>query len=216
MYLLCSPISRVSMKDPLRVVDEIEYWTKNHGVNNIAFMMMPCCGASRISFHNERNDQKGIHCNFHTPNASTLGSWWRSSCPHVSKRIQDHSPGIWDIEWGTQLETGGKVDNHEFRRAIKNLKRQGIPGRNRSVFNGWIARPKIGEVGEELLLWKNRATPMLVEYSPIPHIRCSKKAKKLSPSTSKMNPFTNNSILPVNGMGLQCRLQKVEEGLRRK
>jgi len=119
----------------------------------------------------------------------------------------------------TQIETGGKVDNQEFRRAIKHLKRAGYSGEEIGVYI-MVGLPgqRVGEVEESIAFVKEAgAKPVLVEFSPIPHTPLFEKAKKSSQLDLENEPlYHNNSILPCQGEGFTLAdYKKVKGDLRR-
>jgi radical SAM superfamily enzyme YgiQ (UPF0313 family) len=211
-----------SRKDPFKVVGEIDYWTGKCGVNNIAFyddalLIDPSKHFVPIM---EEVIRRGIRCNFHTPNALHIRE--------INKEVADllFCGGFKTIRLGfetsneeTQIETGGKVNNQEFREAIKNLKRAGYSGEEIGVYL-MVGLPgqRVGEVEEGIALVKESgANPMLVEYSPIPHTPLFEKAKKMSPFDLENEPlFHNNSILPCQWDGFtMADYRRLKETLRR-
>jgi len=212
-----------SRRDPLRVVDEIEYWTTKHGVNNIAFYDDALLIEPSRHFIPIMTDviKRGIACNFHTPNAIHI----REIDEEIAVLL--FRSGFKTIRLGfetsneaTQIETGGKVDNQEFRQSIKNLKRAGYSGDEIGVYL-MVGLPgqRAGEVEEGIAFVKEvGATPMLVEYSPIPHTPLFERAKKMSPFDLENEPlFHNNSILPCQWDGFTVAdYRRLKEGLRRK
>jgi radical SAM superfamily enzyme YgiQ (UPF0313 family) len=164
---------------------------------------------------------RGISCNFHTPNAIHI----REIDEEIAALL--FRSGFKTIRLGfetsheaTQIETGGKVDNREFRQAIKNLKRAGYLGEEIGVYL-MVGLPgqRVGEVEEGIAFVKEiGANPMLVEYSPIPHTALFEKAKKMSPFDLENEPlFHNNSILPCQWDGFtMADYRRLKEGLRRK
>ena len=60
-----------SRRDPLKVVEEIRYWINHHRVNSIAFYDDALLIEPLNHFIPMMKEviQKGIHCNFHAPNA---------------------------------------------------------------------------------------------------------------------------------------------------
>jgi radical SAM superfamily enzyme YgiQ (UPF0313 family) len=209
-------------RDPLKVVEEIEYWTNKFQVKNIAFyddafLIEPSKHFIPIM---KEVVKRGIHCNFHTPNAVHI----RGINGDVAELL--FRGGFKTIRLGfessnktTQIETGGKVDNQEFRQAIKQLKRAGYPGEEIGVYV-MIGLPgqRVGEVEESIAFVKEAgAKPMLVEYSPIPHTPLFEKAKKMSQFDLENEPlFHNNSILPCQWEGFTVAdFKRLKEELRR-
>jgi radical SAM superfamily enzyme YgiQ (UPF0313 family) len=194
-------------RDPLKVVEEIEHWTAKYQVNNIAFYDDALLIEPPKHFIPMMKGliNKGIHCNFHTPNAIHIRE--------IDGEVADllFRGGFKTIRLGfetsdeaTQVETGGKVDNEEFRQAIKYLKRAGYSGEEIGIYI-MIGLPgqRVGEVDESIAYVKETgARPMLVEYSPIPHTTLFEKAKRMSQFDLENEPlFHNNSILPCQWEG---------------
>ncbi len=210
-------------RDPLEVVDEIENWTRKYRVNNIAFyddalLIEPLKHFIPIMREVIR---RGIRCNFHTPNAIHIRE--------IDEEVADllSRSGFKTIRLGfetsnavTQIETGGKVDNQELRKAIKHLKRAGYSGEETGVYI-MVGLPgqRVGEVeGSIAFVKESGARPMLVEFSPIPHTPLFEKAKKMSRFDLDNEPlFHNNSILPCQWDGFtMADYRRLKEGLRRK
>jgi radical SAM superfamily enzyme YgiQ (UPF0313 family) len=209
-------------RDPLKVVGEIEYWTNKFLVNNIAFYDDALLIEPSKHFIPIMKEviKRGIHCNFHTPNAIHIRE--------IDEEVADllFRGGFKTIRVGfessnktTQIETGGKVDNQEFRQAIKHLKRAGYSGEEIGVYI-MIGLPgqRVGGVEESIAFVKEaEAKPMLVEYSPIPHTPLFEKAKKSSQFDLENEPlFHNNSILPCQWDGFtMADFKRLKEALRR-
>jgi radical SAM superfamily enzyme YgiQ (UPF0313 family) len=164
--------------------------------------------------------KRGIHCNFHTPNAIHI--------KEIDKEVAEllFEGGFKAIRLGfetsnkaTQIETGGKVGNQEFKEAIKYLKRAGYSGEKMGVYI-MIGLPgqRVGEVEESIAFVKEAGVkPILVEYSPIPHTTLFEKAKRMSKFDLENEPlFHNNSILPCQWDGFTLAdYKRVKEELRR-
>ena len=211
-----------SRRDPIKVVDEIEYWTTRFHVNNIAFYDDALLIETSKHFIPIMKEviKRGIHCNFHTPNAIHI--------KEIDKEVAEllFEGGFKAIRLGfetsnkaTQIETGGKVGNQEFKEAIKYLKRAGYSGEKMGVYI-MIGLPgqRVGEVEESIAFVKEAGVkPILVEYSPIPHTTLFEKAKRMSKFDLENEPlFHNNSILPCQWDGFTLAdYKRVKEELRR-
>ncbi len=208
--------------DPLKVVEEIEYWTSKHQVNDVAFyddalLIEPSRHIIPIL---KEITKRSIHCNFHTPNGLHI----KEIDEEVASLL--FRTGFKTIRFGfessneaTQLETGGKVDNQEFRRAIKHLKRAGYSGEEIGVYI-MVGLPgqSVGEAEESIAFVRETgARPMLVEYSPIPHTPLFEKAKRMSSFDLEKEPlFHNNSILPCRWDGFtMADYRRLKEELNR-
>jgi radical SAM superfamily enzyme YgiQ (UPF0313 family) len=212
-----------SRRDPFKVVGEIDYWTSKCGVNNIAFYDDALLFDPSEHFVPIMREviRRGIHCNYHTPNALHIRE--------INNEVADllFCGGFKTIRLGfetsneaKQVETGGKVDNHEFRQAIKNLKKAGYSGEEIGVYL-MVGLPgqRVGEAEEGIAFVKESgANPILIEYSPIPHTPLFEKAKKMSPFDLENEPlYHNNSILPCQWDGFtMADYRRLKEKLRRK
>jgi radical SAM superfamily enzyme YgiQ (UPF0313 family) len=210
-------------RDPLKVVEEIEYWTTRYGVSNIAFyddalLIEPSKHFVPIM---KKIMERGIHCNFHTPNGIHI--------KEIDEEVAEllFRSGFKTVRLGfessietTQIEMGGKANNQEFQRAVKNLKRAGYSKEEIGVYI-MVGLPgqRAGEVEESIAFVRETgARPMLVEYSPIPHTPLFEKAKKMSSFDLENEPlFHNNSILPCQWDGFTLAdFRRLKEGLRSK
>jgi radical SAM superfamily enzyme YgiQ (UPF0313 family) len=194
-------------RNPLKVVEEIEHWTTRYRVNNIAFYDDALLVEPSKHFVPTMKEvmERGIHCNFHTPNAIHI--------KEIDEEVAEllFRGGFKTIRLGfetsietTQIETGGKVNNQEFQRAIKNLKRAGYSREEIGVYiMAGLPGQRAGEVEESIAFVRETgARPMLVEYSPIPHTPLFEKAKRMSQFDLENEPlFHNNSILPCRWDG---------------
>jgi radical SAM superfamily enzyme YgiQ (UPF0313 family) len=194
-------------RDPLKVVEEIEHWTAKYQVNNIAFYDDALLIEPPKHFIPMMKGliNKGIHYNFHTPNAIHIREIDREVADLLFRGgFKTIRLGFETSDEATQVKTGGKVDNEEFRQAIKYLKRAGYSGEEIGVYI-MIGLPgqRVGEVDESIAYVKEMgARPMLVEYSPIPHTSLFEKAKRMSQFDLENEPlFHNNSILPCQWEG---------------
>ncbi|MDI6763403.1 MAG: radical SAM protein [Thermodesulfobacteriota bacterium] len=209
-------------RDPLKVVDEIEHWTTQFHINNIAFnddglLVEP---SNHFIPMMKGVIRRGIQCNFHAPNALHI----REMDEEVAELL--FRGGFRTIRLGfetsneeVQIETGGKVNNQEFQRAIKYLKRAGYSGQEIGVYiMAGLPGQRVGEVEERLAFVKETgAKPILVEYSPIPHTPLFEKAKKSSQFDLENEPlYHNNSILPCQWDGFTLSdLRRLKESIKR-
>jgi len=209
-------------RDPLQVIDEIEYWTTQHGVSNIAFyddalLVEP--------FKNIIPLLKGvisrkIHCNFHAPNGLHI----REIDEEVAALL--FRGGFKTIRLGLetsnevlQIETGGKVDNQGFQSALRNLKKAGYPLENIGVYiMAGLPGQRVEQVEETIaFVRENGAKPLLTEYSPTPHTVMFQKAKELSTFDLEKEPlFHNNSVFPCQWEGFTpADLRTLKEDLKK-
>ncbi len=151
-----SPIlsGEFNRRDPNNVVEEIEYWATRFQVHNIAFyddalLIEPSMHIIPILREVIRRD---IQCNFHTPNGLHIRE--------IDEEVADllFRSGFKTIRLGfetvneeTQRETGNKVDNQEFQRVVKNLKKAGYSGEEIGVYiMAGLPGQRVGEVEESI------------------------------------------------------------------
>jgi radical SAM superfamily enzyme YgiQ (UPF0313 family) len=209
-------------RDPLKVVEEIEFWTTKYHINNIAFYddaLLIDPSKHFIPIMSEVIN-KGIHCNFHTPNAIHINEINEEVAALLFRGgFKTIRLGFETSNETKQIETGGKVNNQEFRQAIKNLKGVGYSSEEIGVYI-LIGLPgqRVGEVEESIAFVKEAgAKPILVEYSPIPHTPLFEKAKKMSQFDLEKEPlYHNNTIIPCQWDGFTIAdYKKLKENLRR-
>jgi len=209
-------------RNPFKVVEEIEYWATRFQVHNIAFyddalLIEPSVHIIPILKEVIRRD---VQCNFHTPNGLHIRE--------IDEEIADllFWSGVKTIRLGfetaneeTQRETGNKVDNQEFQRVVKNLKKAGYSGEEIGVYiMAGLLGQRVGQVEESIaFVRKTGAKPILVEYSPIPHTPLFEKAKQMSSYDLENEPlFHNNSILPCQWERFTLTdFRRLKKGLRR-
>jgi len=213
---------RFIRRDPFKVAEEIEYWTTQYPIHNIAFyddalLIEP---SEHIIPILKEVIKRGIRCNFHVPNGLHIKEideevaelLFRSQFKTIRLGFETSNQVI-------QSETGGKVDNREFQRAVKNLKKAGYSGEEIGIYI-MVGLPgqRVGEVEESIAFVRETgAKPILVEYSPIPNTSLFEKAKKISPFDIENEPlFHNNSILPCQWEGFTLAdYRRLKERLRR-
>ena len=204
------------------VVEEIEYWTTHCRVNNIAFYddALLINHQDHIVPILKEVIKRKIRCNFHTPNGLHV--------KEIDEELADllFKAGFKTIRLGfetahetTQIETGGKVGNQDFVRAVKNLKRAGYCGEEIGVYI-MVGLPgqRAGEAEESIaFVLETGARPILVEYSPIPHTPLFERAKQVSQFDLENEPlYQNNSILPCQWEGFtMADYRRLKEGIRR-
>lgn len=209
-------------RDPLKVVDEIERWTTQFHIYNIAFYDDGLLVEPSNHFIPMMKEviRRGIQCNFHAPNALHI----KEMDEEVAELL--FRGGFRTIRLGfetsneeVQIETGGKVDNLAFQQTIKHLKRAGYSRDELGVYiMAGLPGQRVGEVEESIAFVRETgANPILVEYSPIPHTPLFEKAKRFSQFDLENEPlFQNNSIFPCQWDGFTLTdLRRVKEGIRR-
>ncbi|MGQ9645721.1 MAG: B12-binding domain-containing radical SAM protein [Thermodesulfobacteriota bacterium] len=205
-------------RDPIKVVEEIEYWTSRYKVSNIVFYddALLVDPLDHIVPMLKEIRRRGIKCNFHAPNGL-----------HVKEVTKEVAHLLHDCQFKTirlgletsneaiQIETGGKVDNRSFKEALKNLKIAGYSDKEIGVYiMAGLPGQRVGEVEESIAFVKeNGAKPILVEYSPIPQTPLFEKAKQVSLFDLENEPlYQNNSILPCQWEGFtEADFKKVKK-----
>jgi radical SAM superfamily enzyme YgiQ (UPF0313 family) len=189
-------------RDPVKVVDEIEYWQKQYSVINFCFyddallvnpseMIVPLLKETK---------RRNISCQFHCPNGLHL----REVTQELSELL--YNSGFKTIRFGfetsdfnIQIKTGGKVKNEELRLAIKHLKNAGYKTKDLGIYLlCGMPNQRAQEVKDSIeFVKKCGAKPMLAEYSPIPGTKIWAEAAASSPFDIQSEPlYHNNSLLP--------------------
>jgi radical SAM superfamily enzyme YgiQ (UPF0313 family) len=189
-------------RNPLKVVDEIEYWQKKSGVTNFSFyddallvnpaeMIIPL-----LSEIKKRN----LTCQFHCPNGLHLRE--------INKELSEllYSSGFKTIRFGfetsdlmRQLQTGGKVKSEELRLAVGHLKNAGYKTADIGIYLlCGMPGQSAAEVRKSIeFVHECGAKPLLAEYSPIPGTIMWDDAVACSSFDIKNEPlYHNNSLLP--------------------
>jgi radical SAM superfamily enzyme YgiQ (UPF0313 family) len=189
-------------RPPQEVVKEIHHWWIRSGVRDFALyddalLVRP---RQHILPLLQELVSRGMPLRFHTPNALHV----REIDEEVARCLffggfKTIRLGLETAEEALQVETGGKVGNEDFRRAVKYLKQAGYDGREIGAYLiAGLPGQRVEEVEESIAFVKeNGARPILVEYSPIPGTPLFEKAKQGSSFDLQNEPlFHNNSILP--------------------
>lgn len=194
-------------RHPARVVEEIVSWQERFGVGNFAFYddaLLIHPGAHIVPILREVIE-RNLPLSFHTPNALHVRAIDEEVADLLYRgRFKTIRLGLETASEITQMETGGKVDNREFQRAVRNLKRAGYAGEEIGVYlMAGLPGQRVEEVEESIsFVRETGARPILVEYSPIPGTPMFEKAKKMSPFDLENEPlFHNNSLLPCQWEG---------------
>jgi radical SAM superfamily enzyme YgiQ (UPF0313 family) len=203
------------------VIQEITHWRDKFGVGDFAFYddaLLIDPSVHILPFLHEVI-RRGIRCNFHTPNAlhvkmideEVANLLFRGGFKTIRLGLETSNEAV-------QIETGGKVDNRDFRRAVRYLKKAGYSEKEIGVYL-MVGLPgqRVEEVEESIaFVGETGANPFLVEYSPIPGTPLFEAAKKISPFDIENEPlFHNNSILPCQWQGFTWGdFRRLKEGLR--
>ena len=115
-------------RDPDEVVSEIEHWVTRHRISNIAFYddALLVDPSRHIMPILKEIIKRGIQCYFHTPNGLHIREIDEELAEILFKAgFKTIRLGFETAHEATQIETGGKVGNQDFVRAVKNLRRAG-------------------------------------------------------------------------------------------
>jgi radical SAM superfamily enzyme YgiQ (UPF0313 family) len=194
-------------RDPLEVVKEIEYWTTQYQIKNIAFyddalLIEPYSHIVPILKDVIRRD---IRCNFHAPNGLHIrGTDKEVASLLFRSQFKTIRLGFETSNETEQIETGRKVTNQEFSNAVRNLKKAGYSPEEIGVYIlAGLPGQRAEEVEESIAYTKEAgAKPILVEYSPVPGTSLFEVAMRTSQFDIENEPlFHNNSILPCQWEG---------------
>ncbi len=194
-------------RNPEEVIEELVYWQKRFGVKDFAFyddalLVHP---AAHILPILQGVTGKKLSCRFHAPNALHVKSLEREVADFLFRAgFKTICLGFETSDKTLQSETGGKVNNQDFRRAVENLKKAGYTGQEIGVYlMAGFPGQRREEIEDSIAFVKAvGARPILVEYSPIPGTPLFEKARRMSPFDLEKEPlFQNNSLLPCRWEG---------------
>jgi radical SAM superfamily enzyme YgiQ (UPF0313 family) len=193
---------RFQRRDPIRVVDEIEYWHTRLGIKHFSFyddalLIDPSEMAIPLMREIIRRD---LPLTFHCPNGLHLREITPELATLIFKaRFKTLRFGLETANALRQTTTGGKVDNQEFEDAVGHLQRAGYQAKDIGVYLlcGLPGQPA-DEVRESILFVQSTgARPIIAEYSPIPGTGLWNEAVASSPYPIADEPlFQNNTLLP--------------------
>ncbi len=190
------------VRDPIRVVDEIEHWSLHYGARQIAFYddALLVNSAERAVPMLEEIRRRGLAVHFHCPN----GLHVREITPRLAHLL--YRCGFRTIRFGfetlsssRQAQTGGKVTTDELCQAVAYLREAGYDEAEIGVYLLYgLPGQKAREVEEGIdLVRRLGARPMLAEYSPIPGTALWNEAVRHARYDIEREPlFHNNSLLP--------------------
>ncbi len=186
-------------KEPLKVVEEIEFWHKKYGVIDFAFYD----DALLVNFEKhlgvilEEVLKRNLKVRFHTPNALHA----RFITIEVAKLLK--ISGFVTIRLGLERvedRLDEKVTLSEFEEAVSNLKKAGFTPRELGAYLLYGLPEEDFEKVERALnyLYELRVSPYLSEFSPIPGTPLFDEAEKSSRYPLSEDPlFTNKSAFPA-------------------
>lgn len=193
-------------RKPEEVVEEIEFYSENFQVKDIAFYddallfdadkhIIPILDGILESPHTKGF---GVGVNFHTPN----GLHVRFINKKLAKKLKDANFKTITLSFETvnpvrQKNTGGKVTTEEFKTAVENLKSAGYKGKDIGVYL-MIGMPHQDEreVREGIaFLHELKVRIILVSYSLVPNTKDEKMLKEEGIIKDDLNPLWHNDTI---------------------
>lgn len=189
-------------RDPMKVVDEIEFWHKKYGVRNFSFYddALLVDAKNRAIPMLKEVQRRNLDCDFHCPNGLHLREITEELSLLMRKsRFRTIRFGFETASVKRQLETGGKVTNDETQEAITHLRNAGY---SYDEIGMYILCGLPGQTAEEVdasidFIQSCGARPVIAEFSPIPGTQLWNDAVASSRYDLKNEPlFHNNTLLP--------------------
>ena len=194
-----------SVRDPVEVVDEIEYWHTQYGIRNFSFYddALLVNAKTRIMPMLEDILRRRLDCRFHCPNGLHIREITEElahlMCLNGFKTVRF---GFETSDRERQIRSGGKITNEETEKAIGHLKRAGYAASDIGMYIlCGLPGQEVCEVEESIRFIQScGARPIIAEYSPIPHTELWGDAVESSPYDIENEPlFHNNTLLPCGG-----------------
>ena len=193
---------KLEFRNPEEVVKEIEYWNKKRGIKDFVFYDDALLINSEDSFlfilEGLINKKLGIR--LHTPNGIHARM--------INKKIavKMHQAGVETIRLGfetvdsrVQSETGGKITNIEFKKAVNYLLEAGFkPSQIGAYLLIGIPGQNIQEIIDSIhFVIDCGAHPRLAKFSTIPGTKIWGEAKSYFNLEGEVDPlFHNDALLP--------------------
>ncbi|MDP6117452.1 MAG: radical SAM protein, partial [Planctomycetota bacterium] len=164
---------RFRLRQVPKVVDDIEWYVRHHGIQDITFYDDALLLASQrhIEAICEGIIDRGLTARFHTPN----GLHTEMVSPSLARKL--HAAGFKTIRLGfetsdieRQKDSDNKVSNSGFSRAIQNLYEAGFTPRDvmAYVLIGMPGQPADEVLESVRFVHERKARVSLSQYSPIP------------------------------------------------
>jgi radical SAM superfamily enzyme YgiQ (UPF0313 family) len=193
---------KIMRRRPSMVVKEIAFWHQAHDIHDFVFYddaLLVDAETHAIPLF-EGILRAGLKVRFHTPNAIHI----RGITPKTADLMR--RAGFKTIRLGLETaasenrdEMDVKVTSEEFKRAATELRKAGF---KRDQVGAYLLVGLPGQAVEAIaesisMVKKNRITPVLAYYSPIPHTRMWDKAIAASRYDLASDPiYSNNAVLP--------------------
>jgi radical SAM superfamily enzyme YgiQ (UPF0313 family) len=190
------------LREPKSVVEEIKFWHKKYDVIDFVFYddaLLVDTKKHAIPML-EEIIREGLNIHFHTPNAVHIRGISKETASLMFQAgFKTLRLGLETAMFDFRSEMDNKVAGEEFKEAVIWLKEAGfkkeqigayllvgLPGQTMSSIEYSIKEVR-----------RQKITPVLAYYSPIPHTKLWSKAVASSRYDLKSDPvFTNNAIFP--------------------
>ena len=194
-------------RDPIAVVDEIEYWHNRSGVTNVAFYddALIYKPSEHIVPIMQKIVERQIICSFHTPNGIHItGMTEEIAHLMIEAGFKTIRLGLETASEERMARTGEKTTRQEFIETVGYLRDAGY---ERDAVGVYLLAGLPGQPAQEVedsigFVKDAGARPYLAEYSPIPGTSLWEEAVKASPFDLTGEPlFHNNSLFPCEWEG---------------
>jgi len=190
------------LRDPLAIVEEIQYWHRAHAVEDFVFYddALLVNGSRHALPMLEQIIRSGLKVRFHTPNAIHI----RGLTPLAARLM--FAAGFKTLRLGLETavfegrqELDRKVTRKEFFRAVEALKSAGFEKDQVGAYLlvGLPGQSKEAIVKSFQIVRQSGLSPVPAYYSPIPRTALWEQAVASSRYDLNADPlFTNNAIFP--------------------
>ena len=215
--------SRFSQRNARDVVNEVSHWASRFSVGDIAFHDDALLVDVDHHFIPILKGilERDIRCRFHLPNGiHARGLTGELADLMFRVGFKTVRLGLETINPTRQIETGGKVEVEDVKKAVMYLRETGFSSGEIGVYlMAGLPGQSCGEVEAGIeRVWEWGATPKIAEYSPIPHTPLWEEAVRHSSYDIREEPlFHNNSILPCQWGEFSCEdLRSLKSSLQRR
>jgi radical SAM superfamily enzyme YgiQ (UPF0313 family) len=205
-------------RDPIEVVDELEYWHKKHSIVNVAFyddaLLLDATEYLLVMLAEVR--RRELRLQYHTPNGLHISGLSAEVCEALFLAgFKTLRLGLETGDDERQQQLGAKVKPGAFSSAMANLTKAGFQPEQIGVYLlCGLPGQDPNEVAHSIrMVLDHGARPHLAEYSPIPGTPLWSEALRCSPFDLSNEPlYHNNSLLPCQseGFGLE-KLQELKQ-----
>jgi radical SAM superfamily enzyme YgiQ (UPF0313 family) len=198
-------------RDPIEVVDELEYWHEVHSIVNVAFYddALLLDASKHILTLLAEVRRRELPLQFHTPNGLHISGLSAEVCEGLFLAgFKTLRLGLETGDDERQQQLGAKVKPGAFSSAMANLTKAGFQPEQIGVYLlCGLPGQDPNEVAHSIrMVLDHGARPHLAEYSAIPGTPLWSEALRCSPFDLSNEPlYHNNSLLPCrsDGFGLE-------------